>query len=134
MAFAFGGMLITHGLQKIAWGYFPYLTVEIPLIAERTALACSTVKVRVIRDAWYSMDVSVTTQLTRLEANGDTDKIFIFQNDTIIPQGKTEMTKHYPVPCDTPPGTYYYEGIAKFKAGDVTRRLPFYTSTFEVIK
>lgn len=139
LVFAFHFMLIGWLVPELYFKYFDntnYYTVVQPVpVDKKWYKPCDDVQVTATRTSLVNVNLDVNIELI-LRKDGDT--IFKVPNGKVhrtatVQQGKgVTILVTYPLPCDLPPGLYYWQIIATYKVHGYDRTYLAVTDTFNV--
>lgn len=132
-------MVVGYYVPLIYFRYFDttvYYKIYNPITVEKKRNEiCSYVDAYIHREALVPIKGNSVRQLTlfRLDKNGLRERIRNFSTDMQAEEGEATVIAHWPIPCDIPLGTYFFEGTVSYRVRDIEKYTRFYTENFDII-
>ena len=138
LLFAVLAMVIGYFIPLIYYRYFDnrnYYDIVSPITVEnKKNIICTYVNAYVNRKVMYPIFGTSVRQLTLIrEKDGKSVRMRSYTTNIQADVGDGVMIAHWPLPCDVPYGTYYFEGTVKYEVRGLTKYTHFYTENFDIV-
>lgn len=135
--FALAFVLMGKFIPEIYFKYFDkteYYTVEIPILLDKKEYkACETLIMEIKRNSLVNTDATSYLELILVRESGANQEFDRITKQIVLDKGQKEIGVPLPIPCNSIPGTYFYQGVVGFTINGIDHHTPLKTDTFKVI-